>query len=51
MAKNIAKKPNKSNVRNSSSNSDWNWYFAFATITVVAFATRLYKIEEPDHVW
>ncbi|XP_054714232.1 protein O-mannosyl-transferase 2-like [Uloborus diversus] len=27
-----------------------NWWAIFAVITAIAFGTRLYKIEEPDHV-
>lgn len=33
----------------SSDNKYWWWTFSF--IILLAVATRLYKIEEPDHVW
>lgn len=34
-----------------SSNQKANWWFYFSLVTIVAFATRLYKISEPNHVW
>lgn len=27
------------------------WWFTFGLITIVAFATRLFKIHLPNHVW
>ena len=27
------------------------WWGLFVFLTILAVATRLYKIEEPDHVW
>lgn len=27
------------------------WWICYITITILAFITRLYKIEQPNHVW
>jgi len=28
-----------------------NWWIIFILIVIISFATRLYKISEPNHVW
>lgn len=32
-------------------NSKKHWWLCFWIITAIAFATRFYKISEPNHVW
>lgn len=27
------------------------WWFVFGAVLVLTFATRFYKVTEPDHVW
>lgn len=31
--------------------SDRNWGLLLATVFLITFATRFYKVTEPDHIW
>ncbi|XP_036671591.3 protein O-mannosyl-transferase 2 [Drosophila suzukii] len=34
----------------SSNEANWNWFLLLATVFLVTFATRFYKVTEPDHI-
>ncbi|XP_026838921.1 protein O-mannosyl-transferase 2 isoform X2 [Drosophila erecta] len=34
----------------SSKEANWNWWLLLATVFLVTFATRFYKVTEPDHI-
>ncbi|KAH8419788.1 hypothetical protein KR009_002658 [Drosophila setifemur] len=43
------KDPAKSSTK-TTQNSNWNWFLLLATVFLVTFATRFYKVTEPDHI-
>ncbi|KPU75029.1 uncharacterized protein Dana_GF21197, isoform C [Drosophila ananassae] len=47
--KELAKNPAK-NASDSSNKANWNWGLLLATVFLITFATRFYKVTEPDHI-
>ena len=48
---NCEKKKTKLRLEDSDITTAWQWWAVYAGITIGAFCTRLYKIEEPSHIW
>ncbi|KAH8281231.1 hypothetical protein KR018_000149 [Drosophila ironensis] len=48
-AKDLAKTPAKS-APSSANEANWNWWLLLATVFLITFATRFYKVTEPDHI-
>jgi hypothetical protein len=45
------KSSNKSSPKKATQSSDNLYLIVFTIVIVVTFATRFYKVTEPDHVW
>ncbi|KAH8315052.1 hypothetical protein KR059_003423 [Drosophila kikkawai] len=48
LAKTLAVSEQKAKSNNNEAN--WNWWLLLATVFLITFATRFYKVTEPDHI-